>query len=101
VCPPDHISYFNSEGLSKLCHAAGLEKKYEIADFPIDFNLLNPDTNYFLDKTKGKNVHLARVELENLFCEISIPKTVELYKSLAKLGLGRNITAFFQLDQKK
>ena len=99
VTPPDHISYFNREGLNNICDAAGLTKISDSASFPIDFNLLNNDTNYVRDKSKGKNVHLSRVMLENILSDISIPDTVELYQSLAKLGLGRNIISFFSLSQ--
>jgi len=49
-----------------LCLTAGLEKKYEIAGFPIDFILINPDTNYVTDKSKGKNGHLSRERLNIL-----------------------------------
>jgi hypothetical protein len=72
-----------------------MKKVFDLADFPIDFNLSNMDTNYVRDKSKGKNVHLSRVFLENLLDEISITNTVELYKALAELGLGRDITSFF------
>src|SRR3954471_14930850 len=66
VVIPDHISYFNTAGLTALAAAAGLENKFTIDDFPIDFNLTNPDTNYNKDKTKGKNAHHSRIELDNL-----------------------------------
>jgi 2-polyprenyl-3-methyl-5-hydroxy-6-metoxy-1,4-benzoquinol methylase len=91
VVPLDHFSYFNKEGLEQLCLSVGLKNELTIADFPIDFNLFNSDTNYVKDTSKGRNVHLARVACENLLSEISIPKTIELYKTLAELGVGRSI----------
>jgi 2-polyprenyl-3-methyl-5-hydroxy-6-metoxy-1,4-benzoquinol methylase len=97
VTPPDHISYFNQEGLIQLCFTAGLKNECNMADFPIDFNLYNEDTNYVKSPSKGHNVHLSRVVIENLLSEISISKSVDLYKILAKMGLGRNITSFFTL----
>jgi 2-polyprenyl-3-methyl-5-hydroxy-6-metoxy-1,4-benzoquinol methylase len=80
VMPPDHISYFNREGLAQLCAAIGLKKKCDMADFPIDFNLCNIDTNYVKDSSKGRNVNLDSVTIENLLDEISIAKTIEIYK---------------------
>jgi 2-polyprenyl-3-methyl-5-hydroxy-6-metoxy-1,4-benzoquinol methylase len=96
VVIPDHISYFNKEGLSAIAGDAGLKNEFTISDNPIDFNLLNLDANYNKDKTKGKNVHKARVEIDNLMHSISIEKTVNYYKALADLGLGRQIISFLK-----
>lgn len=96
VVVPDHISYFNQQGLTALAEAAGLKNEFTMSDFPIDFNLVNPDTNYNKDKAKGKNTHRARVELDNLMHSISPEKTVNFYKSLADLGLGRQIITFLK-----
>jgi 2-polyprenyl-3-methyl-5-hydroxy-6-metoxy-1,4-benzoquinol methylase len=97
VAPPDHISYFNKDGLEKLCLSVGLKKEVDMADFPIDFNLFNPDTDYIKDKSKGRNVHLSRIAIENLLDEISTQKTIELYRILAEMGLGREIISFFTI----
>jgi 2-polyprenyl-3-methyl-5-hydroxy-6-metoxy-1,4-benzoquinol methylase len=97
VVPLDHFSYFNKEGLDNLCASVGLKNELTISDFPIDFNLFNPDTNYVNDKSKGRNVHLARVAIENLFAEISISKTINLYKALVEMGLGRSIVSVFSV----
>jgi SAM-dependent methyltransferase len=97
ITAPDHISYFNRNGLENLCSATGLKKRAEIADFPIDFNLFNPDTNYVKDKSRGRNVHLSRVLIENMLDEISPQKTVELYKILGAMGLGRELIHFYSL----
>lgn len=99
VVIPDHISYFNKDGLSALAADAGLRTAFTISDNPIDFNLLNPDSNYNKDKTKGKNAHNARVESDNLMHSISVEKTVNYFKALADLGLGRQIISFFMKDQ--
>ncbi|HBV96587.1 MAG: hypothetical protein JL50_16600 [Peptococcaceae bacterium BICA1-7] len=96
VAVPDHISYFNSEGLISICDESGWTCSYVMGDFPIDIFLLNENTNYVEDKSKGKNCHKARVSIENLLHSISPSKTNELYRVLAQLGLGRGITAFFK-----
>lgn len=96
IANPDHISYFNKQGLETLSNAAGWDCKYVLGDFPIDLNLFNPDTNYILDKSKGKNSHLSRVEIENLIHSISINKANELYRALGEIGLGRQIIGFYQ-----
>jgi SAM-dependent methyltransferase len=97
VVVPDHISYFNKEGLTSLAKEAGLENKITIGDHPIDFNLINPEANYVKDRSKGKNAHQTRVNLDNLLHSISIEKTVNYYKALADLGLGRQIISFLTI----
>ncbi len=100
VVNPDHISYYNREGLVSICNDSGLNCMDIISDFPIDFNLFNENTNYIHDKKVGKSVHEARIKVENLLHSISIEKTNQLYKALAELGLGRQITGFFIVGDK-
>jgi len=99
VGAPDHISYFNKEGLTKLFHQNHFNMVQLSTDFPIDINLLNEDTNYYLNKNKGRNVHIARIEFENLLNSIDIIKTNQLYATLAELGVGRNIIAYFKHNE--
>jgi SAM-dependent methyltransferase len=96
VVTPDHISYFNKEGLNNLCSHAGWKNMVTIGDFPIDINLLNENSNYIKNKEKGKDSHIQRVEFENLLHEISIEKTNRFYESLADLGLGRELIGIFE-----
>jgi 2-polyprenyl-3-methyl-5-hydroxy-6-metoxy-1,4-benzoquinol methylase len=90
IVVPDHISYFNLEGLSSLALEAGLKNVFTMSDYPVDFNLINPDTS------KGKNVHKSRIEIDNLMHSISVEKSVNYYKALADLGFGRQIISFFK-----
>lgn len=98
IVSPDHISYFNKEGLINLCDKAGLKLQFLSTDYPIDLNLFNQDTNYINNKLKGKSVHKSRIEIENLLNRIDIDKTNELYSEFADLGLGRNIIAYLKKD---
>jgi len=95
VAYPDHLSYFNRDGLIALANEAKLKSVFTMGDFPIDINLLNQNTNYNRDKTKGKSCYQARLRFENLANSISVEGTVNLYKALLDLGFGRAITAFF------
>jgi len=99
IAPPDHISYFNKDGLAELARGAGWDVKDIISDYPIDFCLTNPLTNYVRDATLGKPCHNARVEMENLLHKISPQKTIEFYRSLASLGLGRELLALLTPSQ--
>lgn len=95
VVNPDHISYFNVEGLMTLCDEAGYTQLKLICDYPIDLALFNEKTNYVMHPLAGKPVHKARMRIENLIHDISIDKAVKLYESFAELGLGRNLIGFF------
>lgn len=95
ISMPDHISYFNVDGLINIGREAGLNNKKIICDFPIDLNLYNPETNYIKKPAEGNKCHLSRVKIENLLSEISDYKANKLYEILADIGIGRNIIAFF------
>lgn len=99
VVAPDHLSYFGPEGLTALSREAGWEVKDLISDYPIDLGLINPLSNYVMDRSLGKRCHHARIEAENLFHAISPEKTVALYRALADLGLGRDLTAVLTVKQ--
>lgn len=96
VTTPDHLSYFNKEGLAALAEFAGWHLEQIIGDFPIDFNLFNSDTNYVEDPSRGKRCHQARVAIENLIHEVSPDGANRLYQVLGELGLGRGIVAFLK-----
>jgi SAM-dependent methyltransferase len=96
VVLPDHLSYFNKMGLANLCQAANWNMLDIMSDFPIDWFLFNEHSNYYKNKTTGKAAHQARVALENLMHQISPSKSIELYKALADLGMGRQLIGFFR-----
>lgn len=96
VALPDHLSYFNKEGLHNIAAEAHFKPLMTIADNPIDFDLLSPDSNYVMDKARGKNAHQKRMMLDGMMNKISIQKTVNYYQALADLGLGRQVICLFQ-----
>lgn len=98
VAMPDHISYFNKEGLENLLKAHDWRPLSVIADYPIDWNLLNSDSNYVMDKSKGKACHMERVIFENLLHEQPLEKITAFYKALADLGMGRQLVALSRLE---
>lgn len=95
VVVPDHVSYFNKVGLASICEEAGWTAFRFLSDFPIDFNLVNPEANYILDRAKGKAAHQQRVMLDNLIHQISPEGANKLYEAFADLGLGRQIIGIF------
>ncbi|MNB88212.1 putative S-adenosylmethionine-dependent methyltransferase [compost metagenome] len=96
VVSPDHISYFNKDGLTNLCSDAELNCIDIISDYAIDFDLFNPNSNYKADSTLGPSSHRSRIEIENMLHSISVEKTNKLYRIYAELGIGRQIIGFYR-----
>ncbi len=97
VVAPDHISYFNRDGLARLTNACGFDERSVSADFPIDLFLFNENTNYVVNGSVGKSCHAARIEVENLLHALSPDATVRMYQAMAELGVGRQVTGYYQL----
>jgi len=97
VVLPDHLSYFNQAGLRNLANATSWHVAKVLGDQPIDLNLLNPATNYVMDRSAGKAAHLTRVEQDNLLMRTApLPAIAAYYEGMAGVGLGRSIVAFLQ-----
>ena len=97
VVLPDHLSYFNPEGLRNLAAATGWCVSKIIGDQPIDLNLLNPNANYVTNREAGKGAHQARLAQDNLLLRTApLPAVAAYYEALAGVGLGRSIVAFLQ-----
>lgn len=91
---PDHLSYFNYESLLKISSFVGFHCEDLISDFPIDFFLLHPGSNYINQPAAGKDAHRARVLFENFIADRPVEEINVFYSQLAKLGLGRDLTVF-------
>ena len=98
VVAPDHISYFNRDGLARLAQACGFAERSVSADFPIDLFLFNENTNYVANGAVGKSCHAVRVEVENLLHALSPEATIRMYQAMAELGIGRQVAGYYQLQ---
>lgn len=98
VMPPDHLSYFDNRSLSNIACETGWRVVDLLGDFPIDWYLYHLGSNYVMDSSVGKNAHLARVQLEVLFAEKPVKDVLELWRAVAKIGSGRNLTIFITPD---
>ena len=96
VALPDHLNYFTSESLCNVAEATGWKCVELLADFPIDWFLFHPGSNYVRDKGVGKAAHRARVQLETIIHQQPIDDVINFWSALAKIGFGRDITAFLQ-----
>ena len=95
VCLPDHLSYFNREGLNNLCTDTGFSKMINLCTEFIELFGFNEDSNYFKYPEKGHNCHVARMKIEKLLHEISLDKSIDLYEKMAELGIGRNLLGVY------
>lgn len=91
---PDHLSYFNYQSLIAITNNSGFNCFELISDFPIDFFLLHSGSNYIQQPKLGKEAHFARISFENFISSNSILSINSFYKTLAQLGLGRDLTIF-------
>jgi SAM-dependent methyltransferase len=95
LAPPDHLNYFNTDTLPRAMAAHDWEVVEHLGEFPIDIFLLNPDTGYMVDRTKGRNCHFARVAFEmGLWKQRSLEAVVEFRRGCARAGVGRNQTVY-------
>lgn len=96
VAPPDHLTYFDRDSLINAACETGWECTEVLGDFPVDWFLFHPCSNYVRDKSVGKAAHMARVQLENLIHKQPIEDVIRYWSATAKLGFGRDITAFLR-----
>lgn len=94
VALPDHLAYFDRETLLALATATGWRCHDVLAEFPIDWFLFHPGSNYVRDRTAGGGAHRARIAIDNLIGEQPIERVNAFYSAMAAVGLGRDITAF-------
>lgn len=90
--PPEHLHYFNTENGPRFVESCGFKVVDMYADFPIDFFLFHPGSNYIADSANGKAAHRARLDLDLMLGEAGMPAYHAYYQALARCGAGRNFT---------
>ncbi len=91
---PEHLSYFDSKSLTRALVACGFSMVDLLAEFPIDVFLLNPDTNYRQERSKGRNCHFARVAFELALARHDPDSYRAFRRACAAADVGRNLYAF-------
>jgi 2-polyprenyl-3-methyl-5-hydroxy-6-metoxy-1,4-benzoquinol methylase len=97
--PPQHLHYFNSENLPTFCRSEGFDVLDLVGDHPIDLALFNPNSNYVMTPSTGKEAHRARMATELLIAEQGYDKYLTYGRGLASVGLGRGITVVLRSSQ--
>ena len=97
---PDHLSYFTKDSLVNCASNTGWDVIDVLSDFPVDWFIVNEHSNYILDRSKGKEAHQSKLDIELLIHEQGVPAANEFYRSLANINMGRQITAFLKKKEK-
>ncbi len=95
--PPDHLNYFTFDSLTNLLNARGLQTFKVISDFPVEAFLFNEHSNYWSDRSRGKQAHLSRVTIENFLINQGIDNYINYREAAAKCNFGRSVIAFTYL----
>jgi SAM-dependent methyltransferase len=90
IDPPEHLSYFSSETLSRLCAAVGFEVVRKTTRFPMEMFLRMGD-DYGSDPRKGRRCHQRRVAFERSFMHGLELVLWSFYDGLASRGFGREL----------
>jgi 2-polyprenyl-3-methyl-5-hydroxy-6-metoxy-1,4-benzoquinol methylase len=94
VSPPQHLQYFGIDHFPVFATACGLQVVDVVGDFPVELFLYHPGSNYFMDPTKGKAAHRARVMVDLLCARYGIERFTAFCRASAAVGLARAFTAF-------
>ncbi len=95
--PPDHINYFTQDTLVNFVTKNGFNVVKMLGDFPIEFFLYNKHSNYWEDRSKGKDAHFARIEIENFLIKQNPKAYMQYMEAGINVGIGRDITIFLKL----
>lgn len=97
--PPAHLHYFNLNNIERYMEEVGFTILDLYSSFPIDFFLMHPGSNYVMDKTKGRDAHIARVRMDLMMASKGIERFHELSRSYANCGVGRDLTVIIKPQQ--
>ena len=94
VAAPHHLNYFDRESLATLVESKDMRVVRSESTFPIDLFLLMGD-NYIGNDQLGRQCHGRRKALELNLASAGLNRVKrELYQSLARLGIGREICLY-------
>lgn len=99
LCPPDHLNYFTFSTFRAALEDAGFSVRLMMADFPIETYLMNGHSNYWLDRSRGKEAHLSRVRIDNFLVDAGLDAYINYMSGAAECGLGRSAIAFVSLKR--
>ena len=94
--PPQHLHYFNSENFGNLVSKKGYRIIDMYSDFPIEYFLYQPSSNYITNKDQGTLCQNARIAIFNQLASNGMNKLHNLCQAQAQCGIGRAMTFLLQ-----
>lgn len=93
LAPPYHINYFSIKSLRKLLEKHDFKILHEETNFPMELFILMGD-NYITQEKLGRRMHAKRKKFDITLSNYNNQLKRDLYKKLASLNLGRDITLY-------
>lgn len=90
--PPQHLHYFNSENVVRFMSDCGYRVIDGFSDFPVEFFLAHPGSNYSRTPEAGKPAHQARVFLDLQLARRGVGSYLAWARALFGCGMGRDFT---------
>lgn len=86
-----NYSYFGKESLNNLLEKLGFQCLEWYGDTFMDFNLMNPLTDYYKVEGAGKICYKAMLDSEDIIEDSSLENMIKLEKIMGEMGMGRHI----------
>lgn len=96
IALPDHLNYFDKEGIETLLRQTGFEVIHGESSFPMEMFLLMGD-DYLQDKSIGKRSFQKVLEMERILRQYQSGLISEFYGYLFQCGIGRSMTLYASL----
>jgi SAM-dependent methyltransferase len=97
---PDHVNYFDRQGIENLVKKAGFSIIHGETSFPMEMFLLMGD-NYLQDRSIGKKSFQKVVAMERILRNYDSTLVSELYASLYMCGVGRSNVLYVKSSDNK
>jgi 2-polyprenyl-3-methyl-5-hydroxy-6-metoxy-1,4-benzoquinol methylase len=91
---PDHLSYFSADSMCNFMKEKGFKTIKIMGDYPIEFNLFSPLTNYKNNPDMGKAIHRQRILIDNYLSRQNLASYIEILLILGSMKIGRNLIYF-------
>lgn len=95
IALPDHINYFDKQGLQHLVKCAGLKIIHGETSFPMEMFLLMGD-NYLKNKELGRKSFKKVVQMERILRKYDSGLLSQLYEALYNSAIGRSLIVYAQ-----
>src|SRR3989338_1444473 len=96
IFPPEHVNYFDFDSYERLIKKIGFEPILKTTSFPMELFLLMGD-EYVGNDAIGSQCHQKRIRFE---LTVADEMRREIYKSINKLGIGRDCVMYARLPEK-